>query len=166
MPHSTAQSVLFNNVCSKPVVAKFDQAYSSSNGGLVLLQAADRRLGLCYALADCVRDPRDPSGVQHSMNELVRQRVAGIASGYPDANGASRLAGDPAHKLAVARDPIDGEALASQATLSRFENSFSSRDLTRMAYTLVDTAIAEAKPRTRKVRQLILDFDPTDDATY
>jgi len=162
----TTQTVLFTSIFEKPVVAKFDQAHSSSDGGLVLLQAADQRLGLCDALASCVRDPRDPSRVQHSMQELIRQRVMAIACGYPDANDASGLSGDPVHKLAVGRDPIDGQTLASQSTLSRFENSFSSRDLTRMAYALSDVAIASAKRRTRKVRKIILDFDPTDDATY
>lgn len=166
MADSTAQTVLFNTLYKKPVVAKFDQAHSSSDGGIVLLQAADRRLGLCDALMSCVVDVRDPSRVQHSMAELIRQRVLGIACGYPDANDASALSTDPAHKLAVGRDPIHGQPLASQSTLSRFENSFSARDLVRMSYALADTVIASAKRRTRKVRKVVLDFDPTDDATY
>ncbi len=111
--NSTTQTVLFPEIFSKPVIAKLDQKDSSSDGGGVLLQAADERLGLSEALAECLRDPRQAGKVTHSPLELVRQRVFGIALGYPDANDARGLAEDPIHKLLLGRDPIEGEPLAS-----------------------------------------------------
>jgi len=105
------------------VVAKFDQRQGSSDGGGILLQAAERRLGLTSALAACMRDDRQSGKVDHELSELITQRVMAIALGYEDANDAARLASDPIHKLLVGRDPVDGEDLASQPTLSRFENA-------------------------------------------
>ena len=81
---------------------------------MVLLQAAERRLGLTSALAACLRDDRQPGKVQHELRELITQRVMAIALGYEDANDAARLACDPIHKLLVGRDPVAGEDLASQ----------------------------------------------------
>ncbi|MCU1316637.1 MAG: transposase, family, partial [Candidatus Acidoferrum typicum] len=85
----------------------------------ILLQAAERRLGLTSALAGCLRDDRQPGEVQHELRELITQRVMAIALGYEDANDAARLASDPIHKLLVGRDPLDGEDLASQPTVLR-----------------------------------------------
>jgi len=166
MHDSTAQTVLFNSVYKKPVVAMFDQAHSSSDGGLVLLQAADKQLGLCAALAACAKDWRDRSRVQHSFLELLQQRVFGIACGYPDANDARGLAEDPLQKLAIGRDPIEGISLASQPTLSRFENGLGSRNLVKMFYALTDVVLKSARCRRSRVRRITLDFDPTDDATH
>jgi len=69
------------------------------------LSAADRRLGLLSELAGCFADARDPARVQHEVEELLRERVIGIACGYDDANDASRLAKDPVFKLVVGRHP-------------------------------------------------------------
>jgi len=166
MPDSTAQTVLFDTSFEKPVVAKFDQAHSSSDGGLILLREADEKLGLCAALAACVKDSRDSGRVLHSLLELVRQRVFGIACGYPDANDAKALMEDPVQKLALGRDPISGQSLASQPTLSRFEGKLGSRNLVRMFGALVDTVLKSTGHRRSRVRRIILDFDPTDDATH
>ena len=122
MTDSTTQPVLFPDLFRKALVAQFDQQHASSDGGAIVLKAADRRLGLIEGLASCLEDRRDPSKVVHSLRELLAQRVFAIACGYPDANDAARLADDPIHKLLLDRDPIHGETLASQPTLSRFEN--------------------------------------------
>jgi len=79
-----------------------------------LLKAADRRLGLTSALAACLREERQPGKILHEMEELLTQRVMGMALGYEDANDAARLACDPVHKLLVGRDPLTREDLASQ----------------------------------------------------
>jgi len=65
----------------------------------------------------------DAGKVQHSIRDLILQRVMALACGYPDANDAGQLRRDPMHKLVAGRDPITGDDLASQPTLSRFENS-------------------------------------------
>jgi hypothetical protein len=107
---------------SKPVVAAFDVAHASSDGGAVLLKAIDATLGLTARLADRLREARQPGKVRDQGIELLRQRVFGLALGYAGCNDAARLAHDPIHKLLLDRDPLTGAALGSQPTLSRFEN--------------------------------------------
>ncbi|MDB4433338.1 IS1380 family transposase [bacterium] len=166
--NSTTQTVLFPEIFSKPIVARLDQEDSSSDGGALLLKAADERLGLSEALAKCLRDRRQPGKVSHSQLELLRQRIFGIALGYPDANDARGLAEDPIHKLLLGRDPIDGEPLASQPSISRFENGAGRVDLLRMAETLLEVVIEQHRRRLRgrRCRRITLDFDPTDDPTH
>jgi len=153
---------------SKPVMAAFDMAHASSDGGAILLKAIDRRLGLTERLATCVSEWRTPGKVQHSILELLRQRVFGLALGYPDCNDAARLVHDPIHKLLLDRDPLTGAALGSQPTLSRFENSARRGDLFAMAEALADTVIAtqQARRAGQRVRRLTLDLDTTEDPTH
>jgi hypothetical protein len=149
------------------VVAQFDEEHGSSDGGAVLLRAIDQRLGLTERLAGCLRDRRDPSKINHEIEELLSQRVFGIACGYPDGNDAARLSGDPVHKLLVGRDPIDGDALASQPTLSRFENSVGRRELYRIGEALADVVIERHRKRLRgRARCITIDLDPTEDPTH
>jgi len=101
------------------VVAKFDQRQGSSDGGAILLRAADQRLHLTSTLAQALQDTRQSKKIKHELRELLTQRVMAIACGYPDTNEAARLSSDPVHKLLVGRDPIEGEELASQPTLSQ-----------------------------------------------
>ena len=82
----------------QPILARFDQAHASSDGGALLLKALDDRLGVTARLARSLTDPRQPGKVAHELIELVRQRVYGIACGYADCNDAARLAHDPVHK--------------------------------------------------------------------
>lgn len=162
------QCLLFDNLFDKPIVLEFDQPTMSSDGGGVLLKAADKRLGLTERMADCIADKRQQSKVQHQVIELLQQRVFGIALGYSDCNDAARLAGDPLHKLLVGREPIAGEALGSQPTLSRFENEIGAKTLFRMGEALLDTVIQRQRQRLKrqKVRRITLDLDPTDDPTH
>jgi len=108
------------DIFERPVIAKFDQRQGSSDGGAILLKAADRRLGLTSALAACLREERQPGKILHEMEELLTQRVMGMALGYEDANDAARLACDPVHKLLVGRDPIDGEGSGLAAHVVAF----------------------------------------------
>ena len=149
------------------MVAKFDQRQGSSDGGAILLQAAERRLGLTSALATCLRDDRQAGKVQHELRELITQRVMAIALGYEDANDAARLAGDPIHKLLVGRDPIAGADLASQPTLSRFENAPNRKELLRMTEALADRVIERHRQRLHgRARRITIDLDPTEDPTH
>ncbi len=120
---NTRQSVLFADLCERPLTVKFDTPQASSDGGALLLKAADRKLALTQRLIECLDDRRQGGKVRHAMADLLRQRLYAIACGYPDANDASRLAHDPIHKLLIDRDPLAGAQLASQPTLSRFENA-------------------------------------------
>jgi Transposase DDE domain group 1 len=158
---------MFPGIFSQPVVAKFDQRQGSSDGGAILLQAADRRLQLLPALAECLQDERQPGKVDHAMEELLAQRVFGIACGYADANDAARLAQDPVHKMLLGRDPVEGQDLASQPTLSRFENAPDRKQLYRMGEALADCVIERHRRRLHGRAQLItIDLDPTDDPTH
>ena len=105
--------------------------------------------------------------MQHRIEELLCQRVFGIACGYEDGNDAARIADDPMHKLLAGRNPIEGASLASQPTLSRFENSVRRADLYRIADALTDRVVAHHRRRLRaKVRRVTIDMDPTDDPTH
>jgi len=164
---STTQSVLFPALFSKPVHVAFDELAMSSDGGGLLLKAADEQLGLTAALAGCLRDGRQAGKVKHSLEEALRQRTFGIALGYPDANDAGGLADDPMHKLMIGRDPIHGERLASQPTISRMENSVGRAELLQMSNVLAQTVLGRHKRRLgRSAKKIILDFDPTDDPTH
>lgn len=162
------QSVVFVGVARKPIEVRFDQPAQSSDGGALLLRAVDERMNLCTRLATAVADPRDLSRVTHPFAELFRQRVLSIACGYPDGNDAARLAGDPVFKLVCGQDPTDDERLASQPTLSRFENAMTRPQLLRTAYAL-SAAVLDAQREARRgqgVRVITLDLDGTEDRTY
>lgn len=164
---TTTQCWLFPDLASRPVVVEFDDDRGSSDGGGLLLRAADQRLGLTDALAARLRDGRDGSKVQHELQELLTQRVMAIALGYADCNDAARLADDPVHKMLVGRDPLSGEPLASQPTLSRFENSVGPKDLYRLSETLAEVVIERQRQRLHgRARRITIDLDPTDDPTH
>ncbi len=163
----TAQSVLFPDLFRRPVVAKFDQPHSSCDGGAILLKACDERLHLTERLASCIVDARQAGKVEHSIRNMVRQRLYGIACGYPDGNDAARLGEDPIQKLLVGRDPLTGATLASQPTLSRFENAPRRADLYRMSEALAECVIERHRKRLGSgVKHLTIDLDPTDDPTH
>ena len=101
------------------------------------------------------------------MQDLFKQRVFSVACGYADANDSARLGADPIHKLLLDRDPVAGLDLASQPTLSRFENGAGSRQLYRMAEALAERVIERHARRLHNRAKLItIDLDPTDDPTH
>jgi len=152
---------------AKAVVARFDTPHASSDGGAILLKSVDTHLGLTKRLAGCLVDARQPGKIRHQTLELIRQRVFGIACGYADCNDAARLADDAIHKLLVERDPIAGPALASQPTLSRFENAVGARALVAMGHLLADTVIEQHRRRLKgRAARITIDLDPTDDPTH
>ena len=124
MADTVSQTVLFPDLFDKPLVATFDQQHASSDGGAVLLKAAERQYGLIDGFAECLVDDRQPGKVRLRIRwrDLLGQRICGIACGHPDGNDGDRLADDPIHKLLLGRDPFTGDALVSQPTISRFEN--------------------------------------------
>jgi len=95
--------------------------------------------------------------VRHTLEDLVAQRIFGLACGYPDANDADGLGDDPIQKLLLGRDPIVGERLASQPTISRFENGAASQVLSRMGRELATSVIE------RHRRRLHLDRDGSEE---
>jgi hypothetical protein len=161
------QTVLFADLFNKPVVATFDQPNASSDGGAILLKAAEARYGLIDGFARCLVDERQPGKVRHTLEDLLGQRIFGLACGYPDANDADRLADDPIHKLLLGRDPINGDSLASQPTISRFENEVGAPTLYAMGRELAASVIDRHRQRLHgRARTITIDLDPTDDPTH
>ena len=161
------QTVLFPDLFNKPLVATFDQPHASSDGGAILLTAAEARYGLIDGFARCLVDDRQPGKVRHTLADLLAQRIYGLACGYPDANDADRLTDDPMHKLLLGRDPVDGDSLASQPTISRFENQVGARALYEMGQTLAAHVIERHQRRLHgRARRITIDLDPTDDPTH
>jgi hypothetical protein len=145
----------------------FDQRQGSSDGGAVLLKAAERRYGLIDSMSGCLRDPRQAGKVDHSLRDLFAQRVFSIGCGYADANDSARLASDPMHKMLLGRDPITGLDMASQPTLSRFENAVGPRQLYNMGAALAESVIERHAQRLQHHARLVtIDLDPTDDPTH
>ena len=163
---TTTPCLLFPDFCDRPLTALFDLPNASSDGGAVLLKAADRRLGLLPRLAAARVDERQPGKVRHGLADLLGQRIYGLALGYEDANDAARLADDPIHKLLLGRDPVRGDALASQPTLSRFEHNLTRGELLGMGAALFETVLERHRRRRRKVRRITIDLDVTDDPTH
>ena len=122
----------------KKVTADFEGGLISSDGGLVLLREAERRLGLAETLAGCIRGWRHPALVVHTLPAMLRFRMFAIACGYEDADDCDALRTDPLFKLAVGRAPESGRALCSQPTMSRLENAPSWVEVARMTEALVN----------------------------
>jgi hypothetical protein len=152
-----------SSILGKEVVARFDGGEITSDAGLVLLSQADQSIGLTQDLADAIDDRRQVSKVEHSYWTLLKQRIFAIACGYPDANDLGALRHDPALKLACGRCPKTDPALASQPSLSRFENTLTAKDLLRMGKALARQVITQLPKGTRRV---ILDVDASDDPCH
>ncbi len=146
----------------QPVTVDFAGGDLSSDAGFIPLALADQRLQLTPSLADAVVDPRDPCRLEHSLADLFRERIYLIAQGYEDALDANSLRHDPLLKLAVGRHP-DAAPLASQSTLSRFENAVTRADLERLGQVLLDQFLDRCGPAPQ---QIVLDLDPFVDECH
>ena len=163
MTDTTILPFAFPSVRAKKVTADFDGGRLTSDGGVMLLSMAERRLGIADRLARAFPDRRDPSRITHTLADMIRARAFAIACGYEDADDLDRLRGDPAFKLACGRLPDSGKDLCSQPTLSRLENAPSLKDAIRLTYTLVDQWMASYQ---REPSSVILDIDDTCDVVH
>ena len=145
-----------------PLVLEASAGQLSGDAGLLPIRQFDERIGLTRAFADALDDPRDPGLAEHSFLEMVRSRVYGILAGYADQNDHDTLRHDPVFKLIADRSPDEND-LASQPTLSRFENAISIKSLKRLRDVFVDQLIAsfDAPPR-----RLTFDLDAVDDPAH
>lgn len=151
------------------LVGGFDGGAITSNGGVVLLAAADRAIGLSRRLAECFTDLRFADAVRHSVTDLLRQRIFGIALGYEDLIDHDALREDPA--LAAALDKPDAR-LAGKSTLNRMEHAGKigsdrhhklDHDPAAIERLFVDIFLdAHSEPPSR----IVLDLDATDDPVY
>lgn len=149
-------------VARKKLTVDFDGGNQSSDAGVLLLRAAESKIGIVAAFAAALPDRRDPTRVRHRLFEIIAARVFGICCGYEDGIDHDALRHDPALKMAVGRCPQTGADLASQSTISRFENAPTKKDAVRLAGALVDHFTSCVTPGHRD----ILDIDDTFNAAY
>src|SRR5579859_2642913 len=121
--------LLFPLLGGKDICCRFDGGQITSDAGLLFLAQADRQLGLSERLAKQIVDRREPSKVVHSVLDLLRERIYALAAGYEDANDLDSLKDDPALLLCCGKKLTKKQALGSQPTISRLENSLDSKDL-------------------------------------
>lgn len=159
MTQCNSTTIQFPNCKRRKVEADFKGGSVSSDGGLLLLQKADRRLGLLQEVARHLNDPRRQASCTHDMESMLRQRVFALCLGYEDLNDHTDLRADPAIQTALNKD----RSLASAPTLCRFENQANRQLGSAIHHVLVEQFIQsfESPPE-----ELILDFDPTDDRVY
>lgn len=157
MTNSTPEQLRFPTHAGFSVRADFDGGTLSSDLGPLLLSGVDRQIGLIQRLASAIKDTRNPSYIDHTLKDMLTQRIFQIACGYEDGNDSNSLRHDPLFKLAAGRTPMDVEqALASAPTLSRLENAVTSRDLYRIAQAFVDQFMASY---ARAPDIIVLDMD-------
>lgn len=179
-----SDELLFQVEGQRPIVAKFDGGTIASDGGMVLLSQVERKTGILERFARCFTDYRDPERTEHSVSQLIKQRIFGLCLGYEDLNDHDQLRADPLLATVVGkRDPTGkdrqktrdcGKPLAGKSTLNRLE---------------LTPARASAESRYKKIvvsheavnelfldlfldsfatppEQLTLDFDATDDPVH
>ena len=146
----------------KPVVVEPSETELTSDAGLLPIRQFDAVLGLTEQFAAALTDVRYQPSVQHDLLEMIRMRVFGILADYPDQNDHDVLRSDPVFKLIVGRS-LQEDDLASQPTLSRFENAIGVKSLRKLQDVFIDQFIASFdEPPAR----LTLDIDPFDDPTH
>jgi hypothetical protein len=159
MPNCTQKEFGFPSFDRRKIEADFEGGEVSSDGGVMLLREADRRLGLTKALDGVLLDPRDPLLITHPQVELLRQRIYGLAAGYEDLNDHDSLRHDLVWQTAVERD----EPLASSPTLCRLEARVDREAAVGFHRVFIEQFIASFKEAPK---ELILDFDATDDRVH
>ena len=163
MQENTKQLAFFKDISGKKIEVDFNGGEVSSDAGLLFLREVESRLGVIRRITDVLKDRRHPSYVQHPIFQLMTQRVFQIASGYEDANDSNTLKDDPIMKIVCEKPPSNDCSLASQPTMSRFENTFSRTDLYRIARAFVDVFIHSYD---KIPKAIVLDIDDTDDPTH
>lgn len=163
MSDDTTAPFLFPAIGRKKVTAAFDGGRITSDGGVLLLAAAERRMGIADRLARLIADPRNPLFVTHSVADILRARMLAIACGYEDADDLDHLRTDPGFKLACGHLPDSGRDLCSQPTVSRWENAPTLREVVRLTYAMVDLYCASY---ARPPKAVTLDIDDTVDIVH
>lgn len=159
MTNCTTELNHFSPLNRKKITASFSGGAMGSDGGLLLLREIDKQLGLTKKISKVFNDSRHQSYVEHSVEHMLKQRIYAIAAGYEDINDHDFLRNDLCFQTSVGREV----ALASSATLSRFENSVDRKVLVEISKILVEHFIARHKTAPK---ELVLDFDPTDNHIY
>ncbi len=154
---------------SRRVVAQFAGDWLTTEGGSLLLRQADRKIGLLRRVAGCFRDYRQPERIEHRLEEMLAQRIYGLALGYEDLNDHEQLRQDPLLGVLAGKRDL-GEPLAGKSTLNRLEltplGSPAAERYNKISYSaaaldelLVDLFL---EAHSRAPREIVLDLDATD----
>lgn len=162
MSIQTAWQATFDFWGELPILVEPSRAQLSSDGGLLPLRQFDERIGLTQQFAQALHDPRDATLTEHTFLEMVRSRIFGILAAYEDQNDHDVLRYDPLFKLIAGRSP-DDDPLASQPTLSRFENVISIASLKRLRDLFIEQFIGSF---VVPPRHLTFDLDAVDDPAH
>lgn len=146
----------------EPIVVKPSAAQLSSDGGLLALRQFDEQIGLTRQFADALQDSRIPGLIEHTFLEMVRSRIYGVLAAYEDQNDHDALRYDPIFKLIADRSP-DADPLASQPTLSRFENAITIPSLKRLREVFIEQFISSFATAPK---HLTFDLDAVDDPAH
>lgn len=184
MTECTQSSFSFASHFSREVVARFDGGQITSDAGALLLRPVEQRTGILRQFAACFRDYRKPAFVEHTVSELVRQRVYGLALGYEDLNDHDQLRQDPLLALLSGKSDLEGEhrrreqdrgkAGAGKSTLNRLElTQVDATERTRYKKIVLDNQAVDRllvdlyiQSQPRQPRRIVLDLDATDDPLH
>lgn len=173
MVAQAAEQFSFDFLPQLPVVVQRHAGQISSDAGLLPLRQFDERWNYTSRMVRCLDDSlrhaqgRPNPSREHSLLSMLRQRMFGILAGYEDCNDHDTLRDDPVFKLIAGRLPED-EALASQPTLSRFENGVTPAVLQKLIDFTITTGIERLKQKHggKLPASITLDLDATDDSTH
>jgi hypothetical protein len=165
MVAQAADTISLDFLPQLPVVVQQHHGQISSDAGLLPLYALDTKWNYTQRMADCLHDPKPQR--QHSLLSMLRQRFYGVLASYEDCNDHDTLCDDPVFKIVAGRLPEDGP-LASQPTLSRFENLATPAVLQKLIDFNITTGIERLKMKHggRLPAIITFDVDPTDDPTH
>ena len=184
MTECTQTSFTFANHARRQVVARFDGGTISSDGGAVLLRQLEQRSGIVRRFADCFGDHRQPAQIEHSVRELVAQRVYGLALGYEDLNDHDQLRCDPLLALLSGKQDLQGKQRrraqdrgkpgAGKSTLNRLDGTPAKADASSPYKKIVlDTSAVDrlltslyVQSQPRQPQRIVLDLDATDDPLH
>ena len=181
--HRSLSTITFNNFNRKEIITKFDGGRLSSEGGSLLLREADRILKLTERMAGCFTDLRHPSKVEHSVAQLLRQRIFALALGYEDLNDHDTLRADSQLALICGKDDVTGDTrvrardvgtpLAGSSTLNRLELAGSGRNQGRYKKISADEQALDRlmvdvflESQNDEPEEIWLDLDATDDLIH
>lgn len=170
MKEQNATPLPFTDLFDKPIQVTFSEKQTSSDGGAILLEAINKKRHLLNTFTEAIDDTRQQGKVNHTIEELVRQRLFSIACGYPDANDVKRIEDDPLLRMLAGLNPdASDQSLGSQPTLSRFENVIDLGTCFQIGCRLAEQVVsyhAQRRKGKRKPKSITIDIDPTDDPTH
>ena len=155
----TTKKIEFARSKGRKIEAEFSGGDITSDGGILLLRMADRKLGLIKKISSFIEDPRQSKKCDHEQTAMLQQRIFGLALGYEDLNDHHTLRKDKAFQAVVEKK----DDLASSSTLCRLENRIKPEAMWRISEALVDVFIQSHK---KAPKELVLDFDATNDPVH